>query len=461
MEGHSTAVSGSASVTRRLRIRLLLIAAAVHLLLAAAIFSAGRFHLMPAQFRATGLAAFAADSYVYEEEVINLSNVLKNQGFTAWVNWPTQLHVRLYSIPVALLTRGSGFSILAIEPLNLIYYLAIVALVFIIAEAVFDSWSGLVAAVIVAGWPSLLLHTTQLLRDPLLICLVLLLMTVLVRILKVDLRWAYGALLGIAVCLAIVGIRIVRLPMWDLLWVISALAAGLLTARSIVRRSIAPGNVIVAGLLFVALVVTPHFQNSFRNQTTTNQPRVIDPEEVQKLPLDEQIATRRDAFRLQIDKDKNVLPAESGSNIDSQVEFNSPRDIVRHLPRAALVGFLAPFPRMWRATGRQVGSGGRALSGFETVLTYVIEFLALLGLWRSRRDLVAWFLAAVVVLGTVTLGLVVTNIGALYRLRYPFWILLTVLGAGGAVWLYRRRVHNWSKLPEDPILVQRAGKSSH
>jgi hypothetical protein len=34
-------------------------------------------------------------------------------------------------------------------------------------------------------------------------------------------------------------------------------------------------------------------------------------------------------------------------------------------------------------------------------------------------------------LGIVALGLVVNNVGALYRLRYPFWTLMVILAAGG------------------------------
>ena len=44
------------------------------------------------------------------------------------------------------------------------------------------------------------------------------------------------------------------------------------------------------------------------------------------------------------------------------------------------------------------------------------------------------------------LGLVVNNIGALYRLRYPFWVMLVIVGAGGVTYLFgefslRTRLH--------------------
>ena len=87
--------------------------------------------------------------------------------------------------------------------------------------------------------------------------------------------------------------------------------------------------------------------------------------------------------------------------------------------------------------GEQTGAGGRLLSGFETLLIYVIECLALFAVWRERRKISAWFLFLVITIGAVALGLVVANMGALYRLRYPFWMLLIVLGAGGADSLWR------------------------
>ena len=63
---------------------------------------------------------------------------------------------------------------------------------------------------------------------------------------------------------------------------------------------------------------------------------------------------------------------------------------------------------------------------------YVVEGLALLGLWRGRRQLSVWFLFLVAAMGITALGLVVVNVGTLYRLRYVFLILLIIIAAEGA-----------------------------
>jgi hypothetical protein len=120
---------------------------------------------------------------------------------------------------------------------------------------------------------------------------------------------------------------------------------------------------------------------------------------------------------------------DAGSNIDDDVRLNSLRDIVRYSPRAAAIGYFAPFPGMWFTPGKQVGSAGRRLVGAESLLMYVVEVLAACGMWLGRRRLAAWLLFLVAAAGMFAVGLVVANVGALYRIRYLFVIMLTVLAA--------------------------------
>jgi hypothetical protein len=424
----------------RIRLPFLILAAAVlHVSVTTTIFMTGNFGLMPGQFDQNGLGRFASDGFAYQTEVVELCGVLKNEGVIAWARWPTQLHLRLYSLPLAALNGGTSFNILAIEPLNLIYYLAILVLVFKLGELVFDYRTGLLATAIVALWPSFLLHTTQLLRDPLLISSFLVLMLSVTLCLKREYTWHRGILLGLAGAAAIVAVRIVRLPMWDLLVAIIGLAVVFLLVQLIRQRRFPLGNLGFGLMMIASVIITPHFQSSFHNQQVLQRPQFIVPEEIQKLPVAEQIAARRQGFELELESSGEVVASEAGSDIDRDIKFSSPVDILRHVPRAAVVGFFAPFPNMWLSAGKEVGASGRLLSGFEMVLTYLIEGLALFGLWRGRKELSAWLLFLVFTFGAIALGLVVVNIGALYRLRYPFWALLIIFGAGGADYLLSRR----------------------
>src|SRR3989440_2560795 len=271
---------------RRVNLGFLIVAAAVlHISVTLTVFAIGKYQVFPSQIYPDGIGRFASDGIIYEDQVVELSNIVRSEGVRAWATWPTQLHVRLYALPLAAVSRWASFNVLTIEPLNLIYYLAILALVFKIGQVVFDHQTGLAAAAIVAGWPSFLLHTTQLLRDPLLIVSVLVLVWSVVQSLRRELSWRRGLVLGFASVAAIVSIRIVRLPMWYVILVAVAAAALLLLVRAVHSKHFPKGATAFALLIIVAVAITPKFQLFFHNQQESGS-RAVRHEELQKLPLE-------------------------------------------------------------------------------------------------------------------------------------------------------------------------------
>ncbi len=415
---------------------LLIVAAVVHVGVATAVYEVGKHQLAPNQIYPSGIGKFAADGLIYEKECLALSQVIRSQGARAWLTWPTQLHVRLYSLPFAL-SRQTTFSIITIEPLNLVYYLGILALIFLIGQSLFDRATGLVAAAIIGLWPSILLHSTQLLRDPLLLIAVLMLCLPIVTVLNKPISWRSGLIYGLSAVLALLLIRIVRIPMWRLVAVVVAIAIGMFLLRMILLRKVMAGAIVCAAFLLAGVVIIPRFQDSYRSNQQVNAARVSSPAEYEVFSTEKQVEVRRRIFGYHLEDDGNFSVAQDGSRIDREVQFGGPMDIARYLPRATVVGLWAPFPNMWFSQGKQVGSSGRGLSGFEMSLTYVLEILALIGLWSRRRSLAAWFLFGFILLGCVALGLVASNVGALYRLRYPFWIMIVILGAGGLMRVIR------------------------
>ena len=413
-------------------------AAILHVSVTLTVFALGKYQMFPSQIYFTGVGRFASDGISYEGQVDELSNIVRTQGVRAWATWPTQLHVRLYSIPLTVMSRWFSCNILTIEPVNLIYYLVILTLVFKLAESFFGYKTGLLAAAIVGAWPSFLLHTTQLLRDPLLISALLVIVWSVVACLKQKLSWRWGMLLGIGTGVAILTIRIVRQPFWTLLCIIIGAAVLLIVMQAILEKRVAAGTIVFAILIIAAVVIIPRFQSSFRNQQQTRLSRYTITAEPQKLTIEEQIKALRRGFRFKLDEDGNRLPADDGSRIDTDIQFTSVGEIIRHVPRAIVVGCFAPFPDMWLRAGNQVGYSGRVIAGIEMLMTYMIEFLALFGLWSARKNLSAWFLVIVIGLGATALGLVVNNMGAMYRLRYPFWALIVILGSGGICFLFGR-----------------------
>jgi hypothetical protein len=148
---------------------------------------------------------FAHDSYEYQGGAVRLAEVLRKDGAAAWASLGQPLHVRLISLQFALLGPLTGYGPLSAEPLNLLCYLAVVGLTLLLGREVGGARAGLLAAAAVALWPTLLLHTLQLLKDPLFIAAALALVLCVTTWLTRDYGRAGAAaacvLMGVGTCL--------------------------------------------------------------------------------------------------------------------------------------------------------------------------------------------------------------------------------------------------------------------
>jgi len=416
-------------------------AAILHVAAALVIFGVGRIQIFPQQFDHNGIGHFASDGQKFRVQTDVLTDTLLREGPMAWLKLRSEFHVRLYSLGLVLFRPLFGSTVLAFEPLNLFYYLAILTLSFYLTQKIAGPRAALLASAIVAVWPSILLHTTQPLRDPLFIATLLLLLLIMMNLLTRIYGWgkamAAGAL-GVATQLVL---WIVRPDMWQGLRLIAFLGVGVGVIHMWRERKLLPAN--LAALAMLGILVTVTFNVHFIDSFWQTSDEVAAP--VQR-SLPARIAYLRHRFILD-------GRGQSGSNIDEEVEFWGLGDEIKYLPRATEIGFLAPFPTMWFAPGYNVGRAGRILSGVETSGTYLIELLACVFLWRNRRALRVWFLALVVVIGIVPLGMVVVNVGTLYRMRYAFWILLVAMGSAGLISILAgRRKTEASVSLEDTLL---------
>ena len=133
----------------------------------------------------------------------------------------------------------------------------------------------------------------------------------------------------------------------------------------------------------------------------------------------------------------------AGSNIDADIGFGSMRDIMLYLPRALQIAFFSPFPDQWFAKSVQAGGGAmRLLVIPEMLLLYLALPGIILACFVSEirvTVMIALLFSVIVVLLYV---LVITNMGTLYRLRFPvmlIWILLG--GVGWSAWFNRYRLN--------------------
>ena len=433
----------------QIRPQYLIAAAAVfHLFFTLTIYLIGRLALLPGIFDADGMGIFfATDSYAYRAESISMSGILTHEGLTAWLATPVPFHVRAYSLSFAAFGPLLGYNVLSAEPLNILCYVAILTLIFKLGQEVFDRRVGLMAAVTVALWPSLLLHTTQLLRDPLFIVATLSLILVSVTWLTRDYSWPGGLAAGLAGGMVAYVLWVVRINMWAVVPVIVLLGTALFIIRLIHERRMMWGNLPGVLTVLVLVVVIPVFvPRPVYYMTQPNGNRLVENRDLPSAagageptlaasPYEEAPSVwSRPGARLGYEREGFMRKyPKAGSNIDRDAQFNSLGDVIRYLPRALAIGLFAPFPNMWLTVGERVGVAGRLLSGIETFVMYLIEMLALVGLWQSRRRLSSWLLLLITLACVTALGLVVLNVAALYRMRYVFWMLLILLGAHGAI----------------------------
>lgn len=440
---HSSLHNLKASAVRVRLPHLLLMAAVIHLLLVILLNAIGRLRLLPSVFDENGIGiSFAADSTGYRSNAVALARVLELDGISAWITRGAPFHLRLYSICYATLGHLFGYTTLSAEPLNLAYYLLILVLVFMLGREVFDRRVGLLAAGVVAVWPSFLLHTTQLLRDPLFIVAMLTLLLVGALLLNRERSRRCGLSLAFMGGVAAIIVWLTRSQMWEVMIASITLTFCLLLAKQFRRRSFEARSLASCCLLLLIVLGLPPLGRRLNLYSyPPNQAMVVDNGEgksevvyMRRLPpgssLPARISYLRRAFVM-------AYPL-AGSNIDSDVEFKSAPEIILYLPRAAEIGFFAPFPKMWLVPGMQVGLIGRLWSGFETLLMYGIELLAVACLCSYRRHPGAWLLFIYASVGMLALGLVVANVAALYRMRYAFCMLFVTLGIKGALIVFHQ-----------------------
>ncbi|HEX5706489.1 MAG TPA: glycosyltransferase family 39 protein [Pyrinomonadaceae bacterium] len=435
--------------------RLLLAAVAFHFCLCVLVLAVGRLGALRGTFNADGVAvSFASDGVLYRQEAALLDRWITNRGFSLWLEAPFQLHVKIYALLFKALGWLTGHTILSIEPFNALCYAATLWLVYRLGRDAFDERAGLFAAAIVALWPSYLLHTTQFLKDPPIIAAALAFVALVSWLLKRDMTpraalavWAAGAALGAL-------LWHLRREMLLIAMAASALGLAALVVRQLRARRWATWNSACAAALLLTTISTPFVIPYYRTPASLIAPtqrQFAQLKEVRAEGAEAEAARRGPAVKLTIYqwfaiyltslRRESAKTADSG--IDVGVKFFSLGDVFRYLPRAAVVGLFAPFPSMWLSGGGQVGRAGRLLSGAETLMAYVLMLSALVGLWGWRRNPHVYLMLGVAVFGATLLAVVIGNVGTLYRMRYPFWMLLVVLGAGGLVRVaerYRTRV---------------------
>ena len=128
------------------------------------------------------------------------------------------------------------------------------------------------------------------------------------------------------------------------------------------------------------------------------------------------------------------------SAIDKDVKFRNAWDIIVYIPRALQISLFAPFPGDWFKRGSfESNTFMRRISGVEMCVVYfALSFLPFsIWFWKKRVELwvIMFFSLGVLLIQ----GLIINNVGTLYRMRYGMLMILVALGMAGFIKLIKNK----------------------
>lgn len=116
-----------------------------------------------------------------------------------------------------------------------------------------------------------------------------------------------------------------------------------------------------------------------------------------------------------------------GSTLDANVQFHSDREVIDYLPRALVISTLEPIPFVRELSGGKTGRLGAWLSRWEMSIMMLAMAATLLLLIHRRPSKAHLPCLISLVVSSTAMGLVVTNVGALYRMRLLNWLIWLAL----------------------------------
>lgn len=416
---------------------LLWTGAITHLVATITVYLIGRLGLLPLLIDPNGILRGDASSYL--ERCIVISQQISNGNFWFLIARDEQIHTRIFVLFFKIFSFIFGENIFAFEFINLTVFLSILFLIYKIGENCFDTQTGLISAFAVNFFPSFLLHTTQPLRDQFYVLFFLAIIFLLLQIFdkKLQLKESLFYLLGFFALFLM--IWLIRDGAILLYLAVIFITLFLLILKNLKTLLTIRFNLLLMIILLVSLGVTPFVFNQIlpRKALTSFQKYQTERDFTtqQKADGKDPLTAKINVIRFRFN---NTYTGGSGSDIDENVLFDSWLQVFAYFPRAFEIGLFAPFPNMWLSEGKFYGNFGRLAAGLETLLMYFVYALAIMAIYYYSRSIKSWFLLLICVTGVLSLGLVVVNIGTLYRTRYILWLFFIILGVKGLLSLWEK-----------------------
>jgi hypothetical protein len=415
-----------------------------------------------------GLWNFSRDSTLYHLEAIELVDSIRAGNWGEWWSlYSMHAHVKWLALIYWIFDEANP---LLFEFINSLVWVASVVTLYLSARILFNS------KIVVAGWassflffPTVLLSSTQLLRDPFYILGFCVVTLGWIMIYRDEFKWK-GAFIIIAGFYLIVSVRAYIAPILLSVFFVCAIIF-LFRKRSLLLPTIAMliginfitffGSMSknVESLFLVSKIDRANFIKIEKNKKSVQRSknaRQRQREIVRKIKLkkeellaenmknedegiinylNKEIAIRFSLMRYGF----KLTNRKAGSSIDENIIFKDYKELFLYFPRAVQIGFFSPFPNLWISSGVETGYIGRILAGLETLIGYLIfvGFFTVLTLENKILKPVAPVLIIATII-IVLLGFVVSNMGAIYRMRQGLFIPYFLIGVYGLNMLFSR-----------------------
>jgi len=368
-----------------------------------------------------------------------------------------------FYILIAFVYLALGAHPLHIPILNAMLWSAISVFAYLLAYRLKGEDSGRLAAVLVSAWPSAYVWSSQVLKDTLAIFLLLsMLLLCIVMLEERRLFWLGAAVLLVPVTMLLTRLRFYLIPI-----VVLALGAAVVCAlcsSSIDRRwGKAVRGLILTGILLASFVLAKSIDpvlllspsRAGSQGPSTSVPATSDSSEVMGTEAELSLKRVRDVISWTFSPGRIAVVrrgfgSERGaSSVGDEIQFHRFSDMIRFLPRGLAYALFAPFPWEWFSTSGDTGIL-RPVSGLEVLLLFSMAPFFVIGVARAARSRspTAWLLLGFTAVAAILLGMAVTNVGILFRLRLQFLIpLLVILAAYGGSERWRAICDLFHKIP--------------
>lgn len=360
-----------------------------------------------------------------------------------------------FFIIIAYLYRLIGAHPVYVPLINATIWSGILGLAYFLGRRLRGERAGALSVALVAAWPSAYIWSAQVLKDSLALLLMLVVLAIAAIVLEEGVKGVRGAMLCavmIPVALVLARLRIYVIPI-----VLVAIGAVLLLRLGVpsIRGRVATaaacatiGVVLIVAFLaaravnvasmvtpldpqgdpFVALPLTP-------TTPPSDMPGAPGVPETTMQRLLRQLSyvtptLSRIAFLQERFRTTNEGTAVAEDRRTSVRRVGDVADIVLQVPTVFAYAMWSPFPWQWFVARGDTGAF-RQLSAIEVVLVLLLTPWLCIGVVRglgARRD-GAWLLIAFSITAAVLMGLTVTSIGILFRLRLQFLLPLLIITA--------------------------------